>query len=123
MKSNLLVLSLAAGSWSCDAPPRDTPSNPLTTASTPDRAEQAFAGVVGRRLRAGGYSYVRVDDRDAQRWVATMGDAPSVDTRVEVQAYAAADDFHSRRLQRDFSRLLFGSVHPVDQSQTESSPR
>ncbi len=121
-----LVAAALGGCKPTDAPPTahhspqrtaevvpPSPSNPLADAAQPDASERTFGGVVAERLRAGGYSYVRVDGDDAQRWVATMGEAPPLLAAVRVKTYGASDDFHSRRLDRDFSRLLFGTVQPL----------
>lgn len=87
--------------------------NPLSSAASPGSSERRFEGSVVERLSAGGYTYVAVADAGVARWVATMGDAPPAGAAVRVEAFAASDDFHSPRLDRDFDRLLFGTVEPV----------
>lgn len=88
-------------------------SNPLSSSASPSRRERLFEGSVVERLAAGGYTYVAVSDEGVARWVATMGDAPQMGVAVRVEAFAASDDFHSPRLDRDFDRLLFGTVEPA----------
>lgn len=99
------------------APPA---SNPLATAQAPAQAESNFVGVVRERLPAGSYAYLAVDDAGTRRWVATMGAGAPSGTQVQVRAYAVADDFHSRRLDRRFDRVVFGAVEPVASTHHES---
>jgi hypothetical protein len=74
-------------------------------------ARFGFTGHVEERLSAGSYLYLRVRDAaGAGHWVATLTSTASATDDVDVQIFARAEDFHSRRLGRDFSPLLFGTV-------------
>jgi hypothetical protein len=100
---------------STGSPPGATPAgraNPLFGAAEPAATERTFAGRVLERLPAGGYSYLAVDRGDSSppTWVATMGRGAEVGTRVRVEGFAAQDQFHSRRLDRRFDRIVFGVV-------------
>ncbi len=88
-------------------------ANPLSAAGSPAPGERGFEGAVLERLSAGGYTYVAVSDAGVPRWVATLGGAPQTGTQVRVEAFAASTDFHSPRLDRNFDRLLFGTVEPT----------
>lgn len=87
-------------------------SSPLVNAQQPQGAERAFGGTVVERVAAGSYTYVAVATADTTRWVATLGVAPAPGAEVRVQSFGAANNFHSRRTNRDFARLLFGTVKP-----------
>ena len=117
--SILLIVAMTACSSapeaeSSGAPPGAKPArraNPLFSAGLPAEGESSFAGEVVEQLPAGGYTYVAVDRGQGETtWVATMGDGAEVGTRVHVEGFAAQDEFHSRRLDRRFDRIVFGVV-------------
>ena len=121
MRRTIAVIPVLSALWGCfkATPPAPEPVDaspapavsPLVDARTPAPSERAFAGVVTSRLDAGGYTYVAIDrDDGGSAWVATMGGGPDVGRRVDVEAFAASEDFHSRRLDRRFARVLFGVV-------------
>jgi hypothetical protein len=95
-------------------PPGATPAqsaNPLARAAEPTATERSFSGHVTERLAAGGYSYIAIDRGEGRStWVATMGRGADVGARVRVEGFAAQDEFHSRRLDRRFDRIVFGVV-------------
>lgn len=86
------------------------PAIPLAEMTPPAPGEQTFAGVVEERLAAGSYTYLAVRTDDALRWVATMGDGAALGARVQIKSMGTRTDFHSRRLDRTFSELVFGVV-------------
>ncbi len=87
------------------APPETTPIR---------EADKQFTGTVREVLFAGSYVYVEVElEGGEMRWVVGTDDPPRVGERVEVSAYGERRDFHSRRLDRDFARLLFGQFEPA----------
>ncbi len=88
---------------------RDAPGRP-----TPAPSSERLDGVVSERLEAGGYTYLRVrPSAGAPVWVVTMGAGSRVGARVRVTSFGEQRQFHSRRLNRDFDRVLFASVTPV----------
>lgn len=115
--SILIILALTACQGAATRangePSSSTRSNPLADSSFPAAAERAFRGVVEERIGAGGYSYLAVAREDGRAtWVATMGPGATVGDHVSVEGFAAHDDFHSSRLDRDFGRVVFGIVTP-----------
>src|SRR5262245_11719018 len=91
------------------APP--APARPLAEMTPPVAGQERFAGVVEERLEAGSYADLAVRTDDARlRWVATMGEGRAIGTRVAVRNMGTRTDFHSRRLDRTFSELVFGVV-------------
>jgi hypothetical protein len=115
----LVILGLTGCSKAPEAdqsgPPPDakpaTRANPLTGAAEPTAGERSFAGQVVERLDAGGYTYVAVDRGEGRStWVATMGRGAEVGARVRVEGFAVKEEFHSRRLDRRFDRIVFGVV-------------
>ena len=121
MRRTIAVIPLLGALWGCSQPasPAPTPADasparvahPLVDARAPTPSEREFAGVVTARLDAGGYTYVAIDrDDGGPSWVATMGRGADVGRHVQVEAFAASEDFHSRRLDRRFARILFGVV-------------
>lgn len=97
-----------------EPPPDPQPAlsaNPLAEAAAPTDADRNFAGQVVERLDAGGYTYVAVDRGEGRStWVATMGRGAEVGSRVRVEGFGVKEDFHSRRLDRRFDRIVFGVV-------------
>lgn len=83
-------------------------ANPLATA-THETLEKA--GVVAERLPAGKYTYLRIEGPE-QFWIATIGAGVAPGRAVTVRSFACTDDFHSRRLDRRFATLHFGTVAP-----------
>jgi hypothetical protein len=121
MTRTIAAIWLSSALWGCSSasPPVPDPvdaepaqvANPLLGTRAPTPSEREFGGVVTDRLAAGGYTYVAIArDDGGPSWVATMGRGADVGRRVRVEAFAAADDFHSRRLGRRFARVLFGVV-------------
>jgi hypothetical protein len=117
--SILVILALTGCGKAPEAEPSGPPpdaqpalrANPLTAATEPSDAERNFAGNVVERLDAGGYTYVAVDRGEGRStWVATMGRGAEVGTRVRVEGFGVKEDFHSRRLDRRFERIVFGVV-------------
>ena len=74
----------------------------------------SWTGVVETTLPAGSYTYLALrDDDDAVRWVATNGKGAPTGSLVAVKSWGVRTDFYSRRLERSFPELEFGSVEPV----------
>ncbi|QRK11080.1 hypothetical protein JQX13_14005 [Archangium violaceum] len=91
--------------------PERPSGNPLEHYTLEPSARFGFTGLVEERLRAGSYLYLRVrDPAGAQHWVATLSSTASAADAVQVRIFARSEDFHSKRLGRDFSPLLFGTV-------------
>jgi hypothetical protein len=91
-------------------PERPT-GNPLLQYALEPSASFGFTGHVEERVGAGSYLYLRVrDPAGARHWVATLTSTASTADEVKVRIFARADEFHSKRLGRDFSPLLFGTV-------------
>ncbi|MDI1434600.1 hypothetical protein [Polyangium sorediatum] len=85
--------------------------NPLVHYTLGPSARFGFTGHVEERLSAGSYLYLRVrDSAGARHWIATLTSTASAAEDVEVRIFARAEDFHSKRLGREFSPLLFGTV-------------
>lgn len=62
-------------------------------------------------LQAGSYTYVRYETTNAEtRWLATLRTEATVGETVRVVRYGSRQNFHSRRLQRDFLILHFGRI-------------
>lgn len=102
--SRLLVL-LAA--FSVHRPPAG--ANPLTRFTLPQ--PERLSGCIEERIQAGGYLYLRITDASgAQHWVATLTRSAPKGSCVEAIVFARADQFHSSRLDRDFSDLSFASL-------------
>ncbi len=105
-----------------DAPPEvaieEPPPEPARVGSPLSGTLQAprsasFVGIVETRLAAGSYTYHAVRDDAALRWVATTGRGVPAGSVVAVKSWGVRTDFYSRRLERSFPELEFGSVEPV----------
>ncbi len=105
-----LLTACSTGADGTPPPPdaaRVNAGSPLA-AATPIVA--VFEGEVERVLPAGGYTYLEIEGDAGARWVAVMGPGLPAGSRARVDAYAIQHDFHSRRLDRDFAELVFGTV-------------
>ncbi|ACY16827.1 hypothetical protein [Haliangium ochraceum] len=80
-----------------------------------EAADGDFVGTVRERLPAGGYTYMDVrTNTDDSRWVVTLGEGEDAGQRVRVHNLGVRHDFHSARLERDFSLLVFGIVRSAN---------
>jgi hypothetical protein len=72
---------------------------------------ETFSGRVDAVLDAGHYTYflLHVGEGD-DRWVAVAGREHRQTERLTVEAFGRRRDFVSRRLDRSFTELYFGSV-------------
>jgi hypothetical protein len=129
MKSKLLfavaVLPLlgAAATTTSGLLPSGTTDNPLTRHALGAASRYTLCGSVEERLAAGSYLYLRVRDATgARHWVATLRATASDASEVEVKVMARAEQFSSRRLDRDFTPLHFGAVSSATSCRTESIP-
>lgn len=119
MKRSALLLSacilvvIAGVAWWAAATEPASPSNPLQGEAS--RATLRLEGRVVERLPAGMYLYLRVRSGEVEHWVVTLGATapPPADVQVQIEGFARARDFHSRRLNRVFDDLWFGSVRAV----------
>ena len=83
----------------------------LTAAAS--AAPAPFSGVVAEVLDVPGYTYARVvEDTGPGRWTVTLSKDLAVGTVVEVRPFGALDDFHSKRADRSFDRLVFATLTP-----------
>ncbi len=132
-----LVIALALAPAACVPQPAEKADDPRSEADSaqsgsvtanadtaaphagPPRTEpvdgqwRQFEGTVAEVVAAGSYAYVRVDRGDQAVWVVTMGSAPALDARVAVKGMGERHDFHSRRLDRTFDHLIFGTFKPA----------
>jgi hypothetical protein len=97
------------------ASPTAVIQNPFAAHALEAEERVWLEGAVEETLPAGSYVYFRIRTDDAAPlWVATLAaTAPTPPLgRVRVLVLGRADQFHSRRLARDFSPLSFGLVRP-----------
>ncbi len=73
---------------------------------------QTLDGLVHEILAAGSYTYVRVGASGTDgAWAVVLGSLEaSVGDRLALHVHGTRTDFHSRRLDRDFSELFFARV-------------
>jgi hypothetical protein len=86
------------------------PSSPLGRLDAPTPGTRELRGVVAERLKAGSYSYLRIEGEDGSHWVATTGAGAEIGERVVVRSMGTRRDFNSPRLGRHFDELVFGFV-------------
>lgn len=115
----LLLLGGLLGLAACDAPETPAPA-PVAAANPPKAApagmpaiEAAEIDMLEGRVRelesAGHYTYLRIGDPGD--WAVVMGKVDvSLGDAISLRVQGSQDDFHSRRLGRDFERLFFASV-------------
>ena len=106
-----------------EARPAVAPSAAMASAGTPLSELQPprsveWSGTVETKLPAGSYTYLAVREADATgdaalRWVATTGPGVHAGSPVTVHSWGVRKGFYSRRLDRSFSELEFGSVSPL----------
>lgn len=87
-------------------------SNPFAAHALPPDQQGWLDGWVEERLVAGSYVYLRVRTTAPAgvTWVASLAMTTPDRPHVRVLVLGRAEQFHSRRLQRDFEPLLFGAV-------------
>lgn len=88
----------------------ETPKAPQTGMPAMRAAEvDLLEGEVREVAPAGHYTYLRVGEPGD--WAVVMGHIDvSLGDAVSLRVQGSQDDFHSRRLDRDFTRLFFASV-------------
>ena len=119
----VLFLFLAAASlWAFHSRSASTrSSNPIAQYVLSGQSRFTLAGRIEERLPAGSYVYFRVRDAlGSSHWLVTLSNAPSALDHVEATVYARAESFHSKRLGRGFSPLLFGTVRAAVPSTTKT---
>ena len=88
-------------------------ANPLAAATPVAGPAQVLSGQILERLDAGSYIYLRVRPADAgaETWIVLpVLEAPTADaTAIRVRVMRRVERFHSRRLGREFSELLFAA--------------
>ena len=104
------ILGLVLAACDGEAVQRAAVTSPLIGA---ERIRSDHQGQVVECLRAGSYTYLRLDTVD-DRWFVTT--RPSeVGNRVALRGYAELEGFRSRRLSRSFDRLVFASIDPMEE--------
>lgn len=84
------------------------------TADSVAETDAEFEGRVREVLLAGSYAYFEVELASGEvRWVVTMDAPPTRGDQVRVEAFGERRNFHSRRLAREFERVLFGEYDPA----------
>ena len=87
------------------------PGNPFSQHVLPAEQRRWIRGSVVGRLEAGSYVYLRLRELDgAETWLVSLALATPRRERVRALVLGRAERFHSRRLERDFSPLLFAAV-------------
>ncbi len=90
------------------------PGGPLASLGPESQERRVIEGRPVERLKAGTYTYVRIeDDQGVSRWVVMMGGLAGAATRVRATTMARATDFPSQRLGRRFDELFFGVIRPL----------
>jgi hypothetical protein len=91
--------------------------NPLSGLIRGDDDATALVGRVEQRLLAGSYAYhaVQLERDGSTQWAVTLGKGVPEGTRVSVRSFGRRSEFHSPRLERTFSNLVFGIVSPVEE--------
>jgi hypothetical protein len=86
-------------------------SSPLLTYALEASARHAIEGIVETRIVAGDYVYLRLRSSNGeQQWLVSLAATTPAESRVRALVIGRAEHFHSRRLDRDFSPLLFAAV-------------
>lgn len=106
-----LTFSMALNlTLACDAPKAQVQSAPFELGE-----RICLSGQVTDVLDAGSYTYLGwLDDEGEQRWLATLSSStiPALGSQASFVQLGERQDFHSARLERDFSRLGFGFSGP-----------
>jgi hypothetical protein len=98
-------------------------ANPLAQYVLPGHSRFTISGRIQERLPAGSYVYFRVRDAEgASHFIVTLRDGAPGLGDVEATVYARAESFYSKRLGRNFSPLLFGTVRAAVPTTTSAHP-
>ncbi|MET0385127.1 MAG: hypothetical protein ABW321_04170 [Polyangiales bacterium] len=90
-------------------------ANPLLDHALAASDRHWIHGDVETRLNAGHYTYLRLRHDGESSWVVSLtATTPDDPHHVRALVIGRAAQFHSRRLARDFSPLLFAAVRAAD---------
>jgi hypothetical protein len=105
----LALLGVACGRRESEAASRV--SNPFLAHALPSEQRSWIEGRVLERLSAGHYVYLRVGRATGDSsWLVSLAATTPRGEQVRALVLGRAQHFHSRRLARDFSPLLFAAV-------------
>jgi hypothetical protein len=101
---------------------RPLASHPYAAFALPKAARHWVVGHVEERVPAGPYVYLRLrEPSGAKAWLVSLSVTTPMATDVRARVVGRAERFHSRRLARDFSPLLFAAVRAAE-SPVERNP-
>lgn len=113
----LVALALAVGlslglatQHSAAAAPSGS-ENPFQTHALAPNARRWLSATIEERVPAGPYVYLRVREQTGQlAWLVALKSLTPDTSDVRALVVGQAEQFHSRRLDRDFQPLLFAAV-------------
>lgn len=81
------------------------------TLAEAQKNRRVLKGKVIEAIYKEGFAYVRLDiEKDDSVWVAIVNQKPTVGEYISVQEQAVLTDFHSKSLDRTFTKIVFGSI-------------
>jgi hypothetical protein len=87
------------------------PLNPFVAHALEPAQRRWVDGAVLERIAAGPYAYLRLRaEKGSESWLVSLAATTPTATRVHALVLGRAEQFHSRRLKRDFQPLLFAVV-------------
>jgi len=102
---------------------QQTVPSPKTDVPVQDSSKQLI-GTVMESQEAGGYTYVRLETPDGERWAAVAQKKVVTGESVKVDVQMVASNFESKTLNRKFETIAFGTIAaaPSLPSMMSSSP-
>jgi len=110
MNRTTLILILCAFLIATTANARGTGDNGANNASLPN------TGKVLEVINAAGYTYLHVEDKDKQVWIAAKEQEVKAGDIVNYSQGSVMRDFHSKTLNRTFPEIIFTSAVQLEQT-------
>jgi hypothetical protein len=100
---------------SVSAPAQSAGSTTSVSPAKPVMAAEKLQGTIVETMDAGGYTYMKLQTADGERWVATPAVTVQKGQLVTVLAQMTAEKFQSTTLGRTFDRIVFGTLESPTQ--------
>lgn len=125
MLRSMVTLALLAAAACAPSPPPLPDQAPKRASALPfaiDKLAASFTGTVDDVVFVDGYVYVSVAlPTNEHRWCVSLKKRVVRGDTVDVKAFGRADQFHSKKLDRDFASLWFAVLTVTTQQPGEST--
>jgi len=100
------------GATSQPARPTVVQGAPQPGVSTQPPTSKVFSGVVAESFNAAGYTYLRLKSKGSEEvWAAVIETPIAIGATVTLSESLSMTDFHSKTLNRTFSKIVFATLN------------